>query len=171
MLRPWQIVALVLIVLSLILAITDRQILQPMYLLVLALVVMYGTNTKFPWGWCPTIASGEGVGGGRINRVMDRSVGETTHRADAGCDWTIPVAHYELLMRGARPRTSPHCALSLEVPAVCREFNLCGNGCRGAWTWRRHHQRTAWRRDWDAEEAVPMPGRYNVSNLDTKIEW
>jgi hypothetical protein len=50
MLRPWQIVALVLIVLSLILAITDRQILQPMYLLVLALVVMYGTNTKFPWG-------------------------------------------------------------------------------------------------------------------------
>jgi len=50
MLRPWQIVALVLIVLSLILAITDRQILQPMYLLVLALVVMYGTNAKFPWG-------------------------------------------------------------------------------------------------------------------------
>jgi hypothetical protein len=48
--RPWQIVALVLIVLSLILAIMDRQILQPMYLLVLALVVMYGTNTKFPWG-------------------------------------------------------------------------------------------------------------------------
>jgi hypothetical protein len=46
----WQIVALVLIVLSLVLAITDRQILQPMYLLVLALVVMYGTNTKFPWG-------------------------------------------------------------------------------------------------------------------------
>jgi hypothetical protein len=35
-----------LIVLSLILAITDRVILQPMYLLVLTLVVMYGTNTK-----------------------------------------------------------------------------------------------------------------------------
>jgi hypothetical protein len=48
--RPWQIVVLVLIGLSLILAITDRAILQPMYLLVLALVVMYGTNTKFPWG-------------------------------------------------------------------------------------------------------------------------
>ena len=42
---PWQIVALVLIALSVILAIADRAILQPMYLLVLALVVMYGTDT------------------------------------------------------------------------------------------------------------------------------
>jgi hypothetical protein len=50
MATPWQIVALVLIVLSVILAIVDRAILQPLYLLVLALVVMYGTNTKFPWG-------------------------------------------------------------------------------------------------------------------------
>jgi hypothetical protein len=50
MTKPWQIVALVLIALSLILAVVDRTFLQPMYLLVLALVVMYGTNTKFPWG-------------------------------------------------------------------------------------------------------------------------
>jgi hypothetical protein len=50
MTKPWQIVALVLIALSLILAVMDRAFLQPMYLLVLALVVMYGTNTKFPWG-------------------------------------------------------------------------------------------------------------------------
>jgi hypothetical protein len=35
---------------DLIFAIADRSILQPMYLLALALVVMYGTNTKFPWG-------------------------------------------------------------------------------------------------------------------------
>jgi hypothetical protein len=48
--KPWQLLSLVLIALSLILAIVDRAILQPMYLLVLALVVMYGTNTKFPWG-------------------------------------------------------------------------------------------------------------------------
>jgi hypothetical protein len=47
---PWQIVALVLVALSVILAIADRAILQPIYLLVLALVVMYGTKTKFPWG-------------------------------------------------------------------------------------------------------------------------
>ena len=46
---PWQIVALVLIALSVILAIADRAILQPMYLLVLALVVMYGSDTKLPW--------------------------------------------------------------------------------------------------------------------------
>jgi hypothetical protein len=50
MMRPWQIVVIVLIALSIILAIADRAILQPMYLLVLALVVMYGTNTKLPWG-------------------------------------------------------------------------------------------------------------------------
>ena len=50
MTKPWQLISLVLIALSLILAIVDRAILQPMYLLVLALVVMYGTNTKFPWG-------------------------------------------------------------------------------------------------------------------------
>jgi hypothetical protein len=50
MMRPSQIVVLVLVALSIILAITDRAILQPIYLLVLALVVMYGTNTKFPWG-------------------------------------------------------------------------------------------------------------------------
>jgi hypothetical protein len=50
MTKPWQLISLVLIALSLILAIADRAILQPMYLLVLALVVMYGANTKFPWG-------------------------------------------------------------------------------------------------------------------------
>jgi len=50
MTKPWQLISLVLIALSLILAIADRAILQPMYFLVLALVVMYGTNTKFPWG-------------------------------------------------------------------------------------------------------------------------
>jgi hypothetical protein len=50
MTKPWHIVVLVLVALSLILAIMDRSFLQPMYLLVLALVVMYGTNTKFPWG-------------------------------------------------------------------------------------------------------------------------
>jgi predicted membrane protein len=50
MTKPWQVVVLVLIALSLILAIMDRSLFQPMYLLVLALVVMYGTNTKFPWG-------------------------------------------------------------------------------------------------------------------------
>jgi hypothetical protein len=48
--NPWFIVALVLIVLSVILAIMDRSLLQPLYLLVLALVVMLGTNAKFPWG-------------------------------------------------------------------------------------------------------------------------
>jgi hypothetical protein len=50
MMKPSQIVVLVLVALSVILAIADRAILQPVYLLVLALVVMYGTNTKFPWG-------------------------------------------------------------------------------------------------------------------------
>jgi hypothetical protein len=50
MAKPWQLISLALVALSLILAIADRAILQPMYLLVLALVVMYGTNTKFPWG-------------------------------------------------------------------------------------------------------------------------
>jgi hypothetical protein len=47
---PWHIVVLVLVALSLILAIMDRTLLQPLYLLVLAIVVMLGTNTKFPWG-------------------------------------------------------------------------------------------------------------------------
>jgi hypothetical protein len=50
MTNPWFIVVLVLVVLSLVLAIMDRSFLQPMYLLVLALVVMLGTNAKFPWG-------------------------------------------------------------------------------------------------------------------------
>ncbi len=45
----WLIVTLVLIALSIILAIMDRSLLSPMYLLVLALVVMVGTNVKFPW--------------------------------------------------------------------------------------------------------------------------
>ncbi len=45
----WLIVTLVLIGLSLVLAIMDRSLLSPMYLLVLALVVMIGTNVKFPW--------------------------------------------------------------------------------------------------------------------------
>jgi len=45
----WLIVTVVLIALSIILAIMDRSLLSPMYLLVLALVVMVGTNVKFPW--------------------------------------------------------------------------------------------------------------------------
>ncbi len=45
----WLIVVGVLVVLSVILAIMDRTFLSPMYLLVLALVVMVGTNVKFPW--------------------------------------------------------------------------------------------------------------------------
>ena len=45
----WLIVTLVLIGLSIVLAIMDRSLLSPMYLLVLALVVMIGTNVKFPW--------------------------------------------------------------------------------------------------------------------------
>ena len=45
----WAIVVAVLVVLSLILAVMDRTLLSPMYLLVLALVVMVGTNVKFPW--------------------------------------------------------------------------------------------------------------------------
>ncbi len=47
--NPWLIVILVLIALSLILAVMDRSLLSPMYLLVLALVVMVGTSVKFPW--------------------------------------------------------------------------------------------------------------------------
>jgi hypothetical protein len=47
--NPWLIVILVLIVLSLILAVMDRSFMSPMYLLVLALVVMVGTSVKFPW--------------------------------------------------------------------------------------------------------------------------
>ena len=47
--NPWLIVTLVLVVLSLILAVMDRSFLSPMYLLVLAIVVMLGTNVKFPW--------------------------------------------------------------------------------------------------------------------------
>jgi hypothetical protein len=50
MTNPWLVVVLVLIALSLILALVDRAFLQPVYLLVLALVVMVGTNTKLPWG-------------------------------------------------------------------------------------------------------------------------
>jgi hypothetical protein len=47
--NPWLIVIIVLIVLSVVLAIMDRSFLSPMYLLVLALVVMVGTSVKFPW--------------------------------------------------------------------------------------------------------------------------
>ena len=47
--NPWLIVILGLIALSLILAVMDRSLLSPMYLLVLALVVMVGTSVKFPW--------------------------------------------------------------------------------------------------------------------------
>jgi len=47
--NPWLIAILVLIALSLILAVMDRSFLSPMYLLVLALVVMVGTSVKFPW--------------------------------------------------------------------------------------------------------------------------
>jgi hypothetical protein len=47
--NPWLIVIIVLVVLSLILAVMDRSFLSPMYLLVLALVVMVGTSVKFPW--------------------------------------------------------------------------------------------------------------------------
>ena len=47
--NPWLIVILVLIALSSILAVMDRSFLSPMYLLVLALVVMVGTSVKFPW--------------------------------------------------------------------------------------------------------------------------
>jgi hypothetical protein len=45
----WLIVTIVLIALSIILAILDRSFLSPIYLLVLALVVMVGTSVKFPW--------------------------------------------------------------------------------------------------------------------------
>ena len=45
----WLIVTVVLIVLSVILAIMDRSFLSPMYLLVLALVVMVGASVKIPW--------------------------------------------------------------------------------------------------------------------------
>ena len=45
----WLIVTIVLIALSIILGIMDRSFLSPMYLLVLALVVMVGTSVKFPW--------------------------------------------------------------------------------------------------------------------------
>jgi hypothetical protein len=47
--NPWLIGILVLIALSLVLAVMDRSFLSPMYLLVLALVVMVGTSVKFPW--------------------------------------------------------------------------------------------------------------------------
>jgi hypothetical protein len=47
--NPWGVVVLVLVALSIILAIMDRSLLQPLYLLVLALVVMLGTNAKLPW--------------------------------------------------------------------------------------------------------------------------
>ena len=45
----WLIITLVLIGLSIVLAIMDRSLLSPIYLLVLALVVMVGTSVKFPW--------------------------------------------------------------------------------------------------------------------------
>ena len=45
----WLIVILVLVVMSVILAIIDRSFLSPMYLLVLAIVVMLGTSVKSPW--------------------------------------------------------------------------------------------------------------------------
>ena len=45
----WLIVTVVLVVLSLVLAVMDRSFLSPMYLLVLAIVVMLGTSVKFPW--------------------------------------------------------------------------------------------------------------------------
>ena len=45
----WLIVTIVLVILSVVLAIMDRSFLSPMYLLVLALVVMVGTNVKLPW--------------------------------------------------------------------------------------------------------------------------
>ena len=45
----WLIVTVVLVVLSLILAVMDRSFLSPMYLLVLAIVVMLGTSVKWPW--------------------------------------------------------------------------------------------------------------------------
>ena len=45
----WLIVTVVLVVLSVIFAIMDRSFLSPMYLLVLALVVMVGASVKFPW--------------------------------------------------------------------------------------------------------------------------
>jgi len=45
----WLIITVVLVVLSVILAIMDRSFLSPMYLLVLALVVMVGAAVKFPW--------------------------------------------------------------------------------------------------------------------------
>ena len=46
MTKPWQLISLVLIALSLILAIADRAILQPMYLLVLALVASCTGRTR-----------------------------------------------------------------------------------------------------------------------------
>jgi hypothetical protein len=45
----WLIVTVVLVVLSLILAVMDRSLLSPLYLLVLAIVVMLGTSVKWPW--------------------------------------------------------------------------------------------------------------------------
>ena len=45
----WLIVVVALVVLSIILSVPDRSFLSPMYLLVLALVVMVGTSVKFSW--------------------------------------------------------------------------------------------------------------------------
>ena len=45
----WLVVTVVLVVLSLILAVMDRSLLSPLYLLVLAIVVMLGTSVKWPW--------------------------------------------------------------------------------------------------------------------------
>jgi hypothetical protein len=44
----WQIVAIALVALSIILAIMDRTLLSPLYLLVLALVVIVGASVRFP---------------------------------------------------------------------------------------------------------------------------
>lgn len=44
----WAIIVVVLALLSVILAVMDRSFLNPVYLLVLAIVVMLGTGAKFP---------------------------------------------------------------------------------------------------------------------------
>jgi hypothetical protein len=44
----WQVVAIVLVALSIVLAIMDRSLLSPIYLLVLALVVIVGASVRFP---------------------------------------------------------------------------------------------------------------------------
>ena len=44
----WQIIAIALVALSIVLAIMDRSLLSPVYLLVLALVVIVGASVRFP---------------------------------------------------------------------------------------------------------------------------